>query len=304
MVGLISIEVWRSATSTATDALVTLSDTNLAQGADNLARNLQSVLQDAQVDATTAARLDLSAVALQTGDPKRFNWYTDELYQGKNRYAAVVLIEPAGKIAGVNSVRRDGRESIEPLMGRVVGEKWFKPTFKAGKDSVRWIPPSRPAFVEALLAPTERVVGYAMRIGDIMDDRIGVVVVLDALALSLNGYFEGSATEVSSLAYVVSSDGKAVFLPSALSTAAEWISASLPIRENQRSWTSSQGHDYHLVFTPIRSAPLGEPWHAVQLRRVSVFEALVTGLSQNSWARYFLLCSRRWLPSRWWWAVS
>ena len=128
MVGLISIEVWRSATSTATDALVTLSDTNLAQGADNLARNLQSVLQDAQVDATTASRLDLSAVALQTGDPKRFNWYTDELYQGKNRYAAVVLIEPAGKIAGVNSVRRDGRESIEPLMGRVVGEKWLKPT--------------------------------------------------------------------------------------------------------------------------------------------------------------------------------
>ena len=77
MVGLISIEVWRSATSTATDALVTLSDTNLAQGADNLARNLQSVLQDAQVDATTASRLDLSAVALQTGAPKRFNWYTD-----------------------------------------------------------------------------------------------------------------------------------------------------------------------------------------------------------------------------------
>ena len=75
-------------------------------------------------DAATTSRLYLPQEAIESGDPKNFQWYADELVSKKNRYLAIVVSDSSGKIIGTNTVNRQGQPGFADNLGQSIsGDK-------------------------------------------------------------------------------------------------------------------------------------------------------------------------------------
>ena len=210
------VGIWLLATRTAREGLVELSDVNLDTGASGLADALAGATKDAYADAVTAARLDITAQAIDSQDPKNLSWFADEIVRSKGRYAAVVVTDAKGGIVASNTIARDGKK-IPKLIGRSVAEEaWAKQILAAkGGEAVR-IPLHRPAFLDGVLSPGEQVMGFALPVSDVMGDRIGTLEVLVSsayLGKILARFSTGQPGALDSLAVLTDDAGHPAILP-------------------------------------------------------------------------------------------
>ena len=99
----------------------------LKLSATGLATTLDATLNDMLSDAATTARLYLPQEAIESGDPKNFQWYADELVSKKNRYLAIVVSNSEGKVIGTNTVNQQGEPGFAKGLGQDISkEPWFK----------------------------------------------------------------------------------------------------------------------------------------------------------------------------------
>ncbi len=153
------------ATSTARRALEHEARRNLTQAAVRMTDALGQLIADAKADTVTTARLDLAAQALDSDDPKNFNWYADELVRGKNKYAAIAVIDSRGSVIGTSSVK--------PLAGSLALEPYFARVGEMANGQVATIARAESKAIDA-------VIGFAAPVFDISDERIGTVLVFCA----------------------------------------------------------------------------------------------------------------------------
>ncbi len=275
--------VWWIARDTARGALLHLSEANLGNSAQNLARAVRETLADARADAITAARLDLAAEAIDTGDAKNFRWYADALVRTKPKYAAIVVADAQGTIVGANTRGRGGALVRPGLERRRIEETWAREALAGSRDQPVWIPPSRPGFLRGALAPDEQVVGYSLPVLDILDERIGtvtVLVTLEQVAATLTGYVSRTDGRVDAFAILVDDrDGAPIVLPTGLRDRT-WRAVRLQ-GPGGEAWRRAGGEEFHWAATPVgRDGPLAR-WRIAQLRRVASFEADVATMSST-----------------------
>ena len=297
VVGLSFVAVWAFATGTARDGLQRLSDDNLKQNAQNLGRTLRGVFDDALADTVALGSLDLAPEALESGDPKNFIFFADQLVRRKPKYAALLVTSGKdGRIVASNTVDRRGQRLASSLRGGKVSMPWFKRTLEScrpvpdGKvappPAATWIAPSRPGFLVAALQPAEQVVGYSVPVRDLMSECIGTVTVFVSLkhvaTEILSGYVSRSSGRVDSLAAIAQVGGKALLLPLGLE---RWRQVSLEGPKYAGSLAAvvrgPDGAEFFAVPAPIGSEALVARWSAVQLTRVANVEAPIDRIGQE-----------------------
>lgn len=272
--------VWWIATDTSRGALIALSDQNLSLSADNLARALDATIADTRADARTTARLDLSAEPIDSGDPKNFEWYADELVQSKPKYAAIVVTDAEGTVVGANTVDSSGAElEGRSPMGRRIEASWLTAALAAEAGAPTWVPPSRPAALDGVLREGEQVFGFSLPVFDILDDRIGAVtlfVSVDHLAGLLDGYVTRVDGRLDSLALVVTADGRTVVAPRQ-ELPAGFADARVHAEE-VATFTAAGGEWYRALGHPVAGA---EGWRVAQLQHLESFDAQIAPLSRT-----------------------
>ncbi len=277
VVNLAFAGVWLTATSTARQGVGELTGTNLNLSAANLAAAIARSMDDAYADAITTARLDLAAQALDSGDAKNFGWFADELVRTKRKYAAIVVADTEGEIVGANTIGRDGEPLATPLTG-TLAEPW---TQRAGESEagvgIR-VPVSRPKCLEAVLAKTERVVGFSLPIIDLLDERIGTVTVFVSLS-----YFDELLDESTVIAdgrtraaaALLADDGNTLALPTRLPDA-RWRAANVGASER---WTAPDGAAYVVAAAKVAGVVAPEAWRVAAVRTEASVEAPVAAIS-------------------------
>jgi len=272
--------VYWIATDTSRIGLVDLSDTNLGLSAQNLSRAIDSSLADTRADAMATARLDLSAEPMDSGDPKNFEWFAGELALTKDKYAAIVAIDGEGIIRGANE--REGEET--PLEGQRCEGDWLDAIGEAEPREVVWIAPTRPACLDAVLREDEEVVGYALPVFDILDDRLGGVaffVSTDHFAATLEGYVNRNETRVDSLALILDGEGRSVVLPAGLEDGTfEGATFSREALEGGVISTS-EGQRYRAAGSPLERAGADAGWSVLLLTDQASFDAPIENLSMS-----------------------
>ncbi|MBK6685098.1 MAG: Hpt domain-containing protein [Deltaproteobacteria bacterium] len=164
-----------TATSTARDEVHKLVDASSEAGVENLAAELDRVLEGARVDLLTTARLDLAAQAIDSGDSKNFTWYADELVKSKPQYTSLIVIDLDGVVVGSNAVDRHGQVLATPPVGKKGAElDWVKRGLE-GQAGLQALPFGRPELIAQALPPDERVLGFAAPVDDLMGERVGLV---------------------------------------------------------------------------------------------------------------------------------
>jgi chemotaxis protein histidine kinase CheA/HAMP domain-containing protein len=270
------LAVWWLATHEAEKGLMSLSDDNQELSADNLARSIRGVLEDTRADTLTTARLDLASEAIDTRDPKNFEWYADELVRTKSKYSAIIVVDEMAEIVGANNIGRNKKTLEKPLMGKVINAPWVAQarSFEVGK--ALFMDPSRPGFLLGNLHDHERVLGYSVAILDVVDDRIGSVthfISLDFIRDMLSGYLLTKDGLVSGLAVVVDHRGEVIALPSSLPMEQSWRSFTLNAASRGGNLINIEGPDGALYYgTQIPMASEGElkNWRIVNLTRKTI----------------------------------
>jgi signal transduction histidine kinase len=292
VVNLALVVVYFLATATARQSLIDLSKSNLDAAAGSLAGGIGQVIRNAYGDAVMAARLDVVAGSLESHDPKNAVWLADALVKSRRRYAAIVITDVAGTVVGANRQGRDGK----PLAS-LIGQKtttWLEGLAR-GKTSpgetaaeATLLPLSRPDFLAAVLAPHEQVLGFSAPVMDVVNDRIGnVLVFVSSLYLGdmLDHFVAGPVTGVDSLAVIADSAGRVVVLPSRLANAQNWSPANLPVvaLEDRRDplWQGPGQAPFHFMHSEIATEGSAVGWHAVLMKTVATLEAPVSHMSNR-----------------------
>ena len=97
----------------------------LKLSATGLATTLDATLNDMISDAATTARLYLPQEAIESGDPKNFQWYADELVSKKNRYLAIIVSDSDGRIIGIARWIRPVKRASK-IMAKIFKNPGFK----------------------------------------------------------------------------------------------------------------------------------------------------------------------------------
>lgn len=208
---------WLTATSTARDEVHALVDASSQAGVENLAAELDRVLDGARIDLLTTARLDLAAQAIDSGDAKNFTWYADELVKSKPQYASLIVIDLDGVVVGSNAVDQRGQALASPAVGGKGAElDWVKRALE-GQAGVQALPFGRPELIRQALPATEQVLGFAAPVDDLMGERVGLVAIFvsaDYLAQLLARQSRGSGPGApDTFAVIVDASGQPVIRP-------------------------------------------------------------------------------------------
>ncbi len=276
--------VWWIATDTSRIGLIALSDENLALSTQNLARAIQSSLADARADARATARLDLAAEPMDAGDPKNFDWLADELTESKDKYAAVVAVDNEGVVRGSNTrYDEDEGDAEVSLHDCHLGGGWLEEVAQAEVGTAVWISP----MTDECLAPFSDgpVVGYALPVFDILDDRLGAIaffVKVSHFREILDGYVSRSDEDsVNSLALILGRDGRPVVLPQGLENST-FADARLDGEiEGSGVLTAESGERYRVRGTPLSGAGEDAGWSVLLLTHQAAFDAPVEKLSTS-----------------------
>jgi signal transduction histidine kinase/HPt (histidine-containing phosphotransfer) domain-containing protein len=277
------IGIWHLATGTAREGLVTLSDANLDTGGRGLADALAHATKDAYADAVTAARLDMTAQAIDSQDPKNLAWYADEIVRSKNRYAAIVVTDSKGEVVAANTVGRDGKK-IPKLIGRTVADlPWAKEILAAkGNEAVR-VPLHRPKFLDDVLAPGEQVVGFALPVNDVMGDRLGTLSMLVSsayLGQILGRFSAGKPGALDSLAVVVDSDGRPVILPDGIGES--WRARGVTVAGGaHQEWQGPGGARFLVSRAPVAGDAARFGWTVAAMKTLATLEVPVARMSRR-----------------------
>jgi two-component system chemotaxis sensor kinase CheA len=284
------LAVWLISTSTARQGLLSLSETNLGLGAENLASAVTQVLDDTHADAVTTARLDLPSQAIDTDDPKNVEWYANEMVRTKSKYAAIVVANKSGLIVASNTLGRDGRPLRVALRGKSLAHESFDAAaLHSGHGVGVPVLPSRPAFLEGVLGPEEQVLGFSLPILDVMDEVVGTLTVLvsvDYLSGMLDGYTRASNGSVDSLAVLVDRDGRVVAAPAKLPGAARYRGAVLPANARSssaelKSWSGPFGSEFLLAPKPVRGTAESWGFQLVVMKTSAALEAPVRAIGRR-----------------------
>ena len=116
------------------------------------------------------ASLDLAPEVLESGDPKNFVFFADQLVCTKPKYAAIVVTaRKDGRIVAASTIDRSGRRLTKTLVGKKVAAPWLRKTYASCQKSAAgipatatWVSPARYQFLAAALQADETVVGYSV----------------------------------------------------------------------------------------------------------------------------------------------
>ena len=259
------------ATTTARRGLTAMSDANLTLTAESLADAIGQTMADALADTVTAARLDLAAEALETGDPKNFAWYADELVVGKRKYAGLAVVDGTGKAGAANVVDRAGTTLVPPTRGHVLESSLAGRLAGAGKEATASFGPG-----EVNWFAGGRSVGFLAPVFDIVDERIGSVVLgvaLDYLAARLSTASVVRSGGVDSLAVIVDRNGAPVVWPEGVG-AAGWQS-------DGDLWRAVDGSLYRAVARPIPAPADRFGWSLVALKTDAALASPVNAITNR-----------------------
>ncbi|MEZ0315156.1 MAG: ATP-binding protein [Myxococcota bacterium] len=259
------------ATATARRGLSSLSDTNLTLTAESLADAIGQTVADALADTVTAARLDLAAEAVETGDPKNFDWYADELVLGKRKYSGLAVADNAGKAVAANAIDRTGKPLTQLIRGGVLEAAVVGRLAGAGKDASAAFGPG-----EASAFAGGRSVGFVAPVFDIVDERIGTVVLglaLDYFAARLAAASVVSSSRVDSLAVIVDGQGSPLVWPEGIA-AEGW-------RTGGESWRAADGSLYRAVSRPVPPPADRFGWSIVALKTDAALAAPVNAITNR-----------------------
>lgn len=277
--------VWAVTTATSRSGLTAMVDANLKLAAENLADAMTRSLSDSRADAVTTARLDLAAEAIETYDPKNIQWYADELVRTKNKYAAVVVADEDGTIVAANSVDSNGDALDVDLRDREMGSpEWLRKAFESERNRAVLVPPSRPEFLQGVLAPQERVVGFSLPVLDIIDARIGTITLFVSLryfAERLDQYHVGGADGFDSTAVLVDANGSPVVQASSLAGAYGWQGFTLPEPSQQTAmrWQGPNATTFHVARAPVEGPLASFGWRLATLKTSGALERPVDALT-------------------------
>jgi HPt (histidine-containing phosphotransfer) domain-containing protein/PAS domain-containing protein len=295
VVNVVFAAIWLVVTTTARDGVLELSRSNLQSAATALAEALDQGIIDAYTDAMTAARLDITAQAIDSRDPKNFAWFADELVRSKRRYAAIVVTDASGVIVASNRLGRDGRAGPRLTGERLPDQEWVR-SLLAGKTSgnpVR-IPLGRPAFLQGVLLGDEQVLGVGRPVTDLMGERIGALAVFLSshyLGEILDSQLASSSEGVDALALIADSSNKVAVLPSGLRAHPSWAGRDLHLQAGAQDddlWTGPSGRPFLHRSRAIASANKVWDLQVVVLRTLARVEAPVRQLSRRLFVAFFL----------------
>jgi two-component system chemotaxis sensor kinase CheA len=286
LVNVAFVMIWFLAVRTSRDGMRTLSSSNLDMGARSLADSVGQALADARADALTTASLDLTSQAIDTRDPKNFNWYADEMVQSKRRYAAIVVSDKADVVVGSNTVDGEKRR-VPTLLGRsVAAQGWHD----GAKDAELAISPGRPGFLEGVLAPGDSAIGFSFPVKDVVGDVIGrltVWVSVARLGELLGSFVALSGYRLDSLALVTDPAGFPLILPSGLPDQAAWKHARLPASTGGPSgagavkWSGPAGQSYLLASAAVSATGPFGAWRVEAMKTIALLEAPTRKMSNQ-----------------------
>jgi signal transduction histidine kinase len=301
VVNVVFAAIWLVVTTTARDGVLSLSRNNLQSAANALADAIDQGIVDAHTDASTASRLDITAQAIDSRDPKNLASFADEVVRAKKRYAAIVVTDSSGVIVASSTVRRDGRAGPRLTGQRLPDAGWTRALLRKGGPSLVRVPLHRPGFLTGALEADERVLGVGRPVDDLMGERIGALVVFLSshyLGEVLDSQLSSTDKGIDSLAIIVDSTGAPVALPNGLPDLASWRQATLPtraaaqpeedLRQADDRWRGPTGVAFLHRSRAIPHAR--ELWdlQVVVLRTLARVEAPVTQLSRRLFVAFFL----------------
>lgn len=257
---------WFVSLQTARGGMEQLTSQNLVRSSKNLASGLSREILNTYGDALTIAELYLPLEVLDSGDPKNFTWYADELMKTNQHYASLLIADAKGEIVATNSLRFGGRDDLPDLKGSMVAsERWFKEAMGADRGKASGIGVSRPEFLVSHLETGEFVLGYAMPLLDIADDNVGVLILLlslSELGVMLNDYteFDSTSGELRSTALVVDSAGNLVCSAPKQADPSGWSAVEGMLQKSESPsyrWSGPGGIFYQVAHRPVTD-PLGQ----------------------------------------------
>jgi hypothetical protein len=280
--------IWVLATAACRRGLEALSRHSLSTETKGLADGVAGVFDDSMSDARMLSRLDISAAAVESGDPKNFRWLADQVMQNKRRYAALFVADGKRRIMAANTTDRDGR-ALPPLEGRVLPDEWWaKGAGGSGAGDPRLIPVGRPEFLNDRLAPQEQSAGFSLPVRDVMGDLVGsvtVLVSLDALGAQLAGAVSHADGVLRSLAMVLDRDGAPVILPPGLPDRRSWLAqrvqAAPAAKEATSAWTGPDAVRYLVMAADLEGAARAWRWRLGVLKAAATVEAPVAEVSRR-----------------------
>jgi len=190
--------VWYLISGTLSESIETLSVKRLDNDVENVKRSVTDFIKSSESDLRIASQLDIPYEALDTGDPKKFTWYADELKTDKDYYTAVFILNPRGEIIASNTGFKD------------TDLRLTDPTWVTGLDEV----PRRTVLLmprDVFKTSNAKVIAFATPLFDIIDDLVGTLVIaidleeiesiLSPFTVSYEGRHVGYATFTAPSAY-------------------------------------------------------------------------------------------------------
>ncbi|MBT6488639.1 MAG: cache domain-containing protein, partial [Deltaproteobacteria bacterium] len=278
------LSIWLVSSSTLETQIRERVTRGLKLSATGLATTLDATLNDMLSDAATTSRLYLPQEAIESGDPKNFQWYADELVSKKNRYLAIVVSDSSGKIIGTNTVNRQGQPGFADNLGQSIsGEPWFQKISQLEQNEAFILTRERPAMLTPTLDEAEYVTGVIYPVLDILDEPIGLVSffishkyfgeILDQFTVTHRGVVE-------SFALLKSADNGILARPATLSDQQPWKSIDTLEPQSSGQWLAPNELNFFMNDAELHTQAKW-PWTIVTLKLDTIVNAPITAVSQK-----------------------
>ena len=278
------LSIWLVSASTLETQIRERVTRGLKLSATGLATTLDATLNDMLSDAATTSRLYLPQEAIESGDPKNFQWYADELVSKKNRYLAIVVSDSSGKIIGTNTVNRQGQPGFADNLGQSIsGEPWFQKISELEQNEAFILTRERPAMLTPTLGEAEYVTGVIYPVLDILDEPIGLVSffishkyfgeILDQFTVTHRGVVE-------SFALLKSVDNGILARPATLTDQQPWKSIDTLEHQSSGQWLAPNELNFFMNDAELQTQTKW-PWTIVTLKLDTIVNAPITAVSQK-----------------------
>lgn len=278
------LSIWLVSSSTIETQIRERVTRGLKLSATGLATTLDATLNDMLSDAATTSRLYLPQEAIESGDPKNFQWYADELVSKKNRYLAIVVSDSNGKVIGTNTVNQEGEPGFAKNLGRDLSkEAWFQSIPQTDKSEAFILAQERPTMFLPVLDENEYVTGVIYPVFDILDEPIGLISffishkhfgkLLDQFTITHRGVVE-------SLALLSTADGKILAHPASLSGEQPWNSIDSLTTPPSGQWRAPNQLNFFMNESALQTQA-NWPWRIITLKLDTIVNAPITAVSQK-----------------------
>ena len=278
------LSIWVVSSSTLETQIRDRVTRGLKLSATGLATTLDATLNDMLSDAATTSRLYLPQEAIESRDPKNFQWYADELVSKKNRYLAIIVSDSSGTVVGTNSVNQKGEPGFSDNLGKDLSkEPWFKNVSQSEQGEAFILTRERPAMLLPVLGDGEYVTGVVYPVLDILDEPIGMIAffishkhfgeILDQFTVTHRGVVE-------SLAVLSTVKGDLLALPASLREKQPWQSIAALAPKVDGQWQAPNGLRFFMNESLLQTQT-NWPWRIATLKLDTIVNAPITAVSQQ-----------------------